>query len=89
MAKNHPMGTIETRVDSRMSQSVDLDYPVAAASALPKVPWRPHCARVPTPRVFDRRKKLPFLFILLYLMYDSYGTRSPLQIITHVIGFDL
>ena len=61
MAKNHPMGTIETRVDSRMSQSVDLDYPVAAASALPKVPWRPHCARVPTPRVFDRRKKLPFL----------------------------
>jgi hypothetical protein len=32
------MDTYETCADIRMSQSVDLDNPVAAGSAMPKVP---------------------------------------------------
>ena len=45
MAGNHDMDTYETCADIWMSQSVDLDNPVAAGSALPKVLSRPRCAR--------------------------------------------
>ena len=38
MAGNHDMDTYETCADIRMSQSVDLDNPDAAVSALAKVP---------------------------------------------------
>jgi hypothetical protein len=38
MAGNHDMDTYETCADIKMSQSVDLDNPVAAVSALSKVP---------------------------------------------------